>query len=71
MKSPMPDTLRFIDEGTLCLNETYGRLHSFSGPKFKAYLRKTAEEIIDRAVRMVIEDVDRVVFEEETSSVMM
>ena len=69
MKSPMPDTLRFIDEGTLCLNETYGRLHSFSGPKFKAYLRKTAEEIIDRAVRMVIEDVERSIFEEDTSSV--
>ena len=68
MKSPMPDTLRFIDEGTLCLNETYGRLHSFSGPQFKAYLRKTAEEIIDRAVRVVIKDVERCIFE-ETSNV--
>ena len=69
MKSPMPDTLRFVGEGTLCLNETYGGLHSFSGPKFEAYLRKMAEEIINHAVRMVIKDMDRIVFEEETTDV--
>ena len=55
----------------MCPSETYTELRSFSGLGFEAYLRKTAEEIIDRAVRMVIEDVDRAVFEEETSSVTM
>ena len=65
------DVLHIVFKGTLCPNETHGRLRSFSGLDFKAYLRKTAEEIIDRAVRIVIQDVDRVVFEEETSSVTM
>jgi hypothetical protein len=44
-------------------------LRSFSGLGFEAYLRKTAEEIIDRAVHVVIEDVERCFFEEETSNV--
>ena len=57
--------------GTLCPNETHGGLCSFSGLDFEAYLRKTAEEIIYRAVCIVVEDVDRAVFEEETSSVTM
>ena len=69
-KSPTPDILHIVGKGTLCPNETHDGLRSFSGPEFEAYLRKTAEEIIDRAVRMVIEDVDRIVFEEEESSVM-
>jgi hypothetical protein len=56
-------------EGTLCPNETYTELCSFSGLGFEAYLRKTAEEIIDRAVRVVIEDVEHCIFEEETSNV--
>ena len=64
MKFLTLDALHIVCEGTLCPNETHGRLRSFSGPEFEAYLRKTAEEIIDRAVRMVIEDVDRIVFEE-------
>jgi hypothetical protein len=53
------------------LNENYGELRSFTGPAFEAYLRRTAEEIIDRAVRMVIEDMDHTVFEEEVSDVTM
>ena len=57
--------LHIICKGTLCSNETYGGLRSFSGPEFEAYLRRTAEEIIDRAVRMVIEDVERTIFKEE------
>ena len=65
----MLGALHTVLEGTLCPSETYTELRSFSGLGFEAYLRKTAEEIIDRAVRMVIEDVDRAVFEEETSSV--
>ena len=69
MKSLTLGALHIVWEGTLCPNETYGGLRSFSGPEFEAYLRRTAEEIIDRAVRIVIEDVDRAVFEEETSSV--
>ena len=71
MKSLALGALHIVWEGTLCPNETYDGLRSFSGPEFEAYLRRTAEEIIDRAVRMVIEDVDRIVFEEETSSVTM
>ena len=35
------------------------------GHAFEAYLRRTAEEILDCAVRRVIKDVDRIVFEEE------
>ena len=53
MKSPTLGALHIVLEGTLCPNETYGGLRSFSGPEFEAYLRRTAEEIIDRAVRMV------------------
>ena len=65
----MLDAWHIVYEGTLCPNETHGGLRSFSVLDFEAYLRKTAEEIIDRAVRIVIEDVDHAVFEEETSSV--
>ena len=36
---------------------------------FEAFLRRKAEEIIDVAVREVISEVDRMVFEEETSDV--
>ena len=61
--------LHIICKGTLCSNETYGGLRSFSGPEFEEYLWRTAEEIIYRAVRMVIEDVERTIFEEEMSSV--
>ena len=55
----------------MCQNETHGGFRSFSRPKFEAYLRKMAEEIMDLAVRMVIEDMDRIVFEEEISDVTM
>ena len=63
--------LHTVLEGTLCSSETYTELRSFSGLGFKAYLRKTAEEIIDRAVHMVIEDVERSIFEEEMSNVIV
>ena len=53
MKSLMLGALHIVWEGTLCPNETYDGLRSFSGPEFEAYLRRTSEEIIDRAVRMV------------------
>ena len=69
MKSLMLGALHIVWEGTLCPNETYDGLRSFSGPEFEAYLRRTADEIIDRAVRMLIEDVERTIFEEEMSSV--
>ena len=65
------DVLHIICKGTLCPNETHGGLHSFSSSEFEAYLRKMTEEIIDHAIRMVFEDVDRVIFEEETSNVTM
>ena len=68
-KSRTLGVLYIVCEGTLCPNETHGGLRSFSCPEFEAYLRKTADEIIDRAVRMVIEDMDHIVFEEETSDV--
>ena len=42
---------------------------SLAGVDFEAFLRRTAEEIIDVAVREVISEVDRMVFEEETSDV--
>ena len=71
MKPLMLDASHIVYKGTLCPNETHGGLCSFLGLEFEAYLRKTAEEIIDCVVRMVIEDVDRIVFEEETSSVTM
>ena len=44
---------------------------SISGDDFEAFLRRTAEEIMDVAVREVISEVDRMVFEEETSDVTM
>jgi len=46
-------------------------LPSISGDDFEAFLRRTAEEIMDVAVREVISEVDRMVFEEENSSVTM
>jgi len=46
-------------------------LPSISGDDFEAFLRRTAEEIMDVAVREVISEVDRMVFEEENSSVIM
>ena len=60
--------LHTVLEGSLCPSETYTELRSFSGLGFEAYLWKTAEEIIDRAVCVVIEDVERCIFE-ETSNV--
>ena len=39
-------------------------------PRFEAYLRRLAEEILDVAVREVIDELDRVIFEEEESVVM-
>jgi len=41
------------------------------GDNFEAFLRWTAEEIIDVVVREVISEVDRLVFEEEASDVTM
>ena len=36
-----------------------------AGPGFEAYLRRLAEEIMDVAVRNVIDELDRIIFEEE------
>ena len=44
-------------------------LPSISWYDFEAFFRRKAEEIIDVAVREVISEVDRMVFEEETSDV--
>ena len=71
MKFLTPGTLPFAFGEMFYPSEPDGRLRWFSGPAFEAFLRKIAEEIIDRAVRMVIEDVDRIVFEEEVSDVTM
>ena len=46
-------------------------LPSISGDDFEAFLRRTAEEIMDAAVFEVISEVDRMVFEEENSDVTM
>ena len=46
-------------------------LPSISGDDFEAFLRRTAEEIMDVEVREVISEVDRMIFEEETSDVTM
>ena len=42
---------------------------SLAGVDFEAFLRRTAKEIIDVAVREVIADLDRTIFDEETSDV--
>ena len=44
---------------------------SVSGNDFEAFLRWTVEEIIDVAVREIISEVDRLVFEKEASDVTM
>ena len=44
---------------------------SVSGGDIEKFLRRMAEEIIDVAVRDVISEVDRLVFEEEASDVNM
>jgi len=46
-------------------------LASVSGEDFEAFLRWTAEEIIDVAVQEVIFEMDRLVFEQEASDVTM
>jgi len=46
-------------------------LPSVSGDDFEAFLRRTAEEIIDVAVWEIISEVDCLVFEEEASDVTM
>jgi len=42
---------------------------SLAGVEFEAFLRRTSEEIIDVAVCEVISDLDRLIFDEETSDV--
>ena len=42
---------------------------SLAGVEFEAFLRRTVEEIIDVAVREVISDLDRIIFDKETSDV--
>ena len=42
---------------------------SLAGDDFEAFLRRTVREIIDIAVREVISDLDRIIFDEETSDV--
>ena len=44
-------------------------LPSLAGDDFEAFLRRTAREILDIAVRKVISDLDRIIFDEETSDV--
>ena len=44
---------------------------SVSWDDFEAFLRRTAEEIIDVVVREIISEVDHLVFEEEASDVVM
>ena len=41
----------------------------FEGDDFEVFLRRTAEEILDVAVREVISDLDRIIFDEQTSDV--
>ena len=42
---------------------------SLAGVGFEAFLRRTAEEILDCAVRELISEADRIVFEVEASDV--
>ena len=42
---------------------------SLPGVELEAFLRRTAEEIIDVAVHEVISDLDRLIFDEEISDV--
>ena len=44
-------------------------LPSIARDGFEAFLCRTAEEILDRAVHEVISEVDRIIFEEESSDV--
>ena len=44
-------------------------LPSLAGDDFEAFLCRTAGEILDIAVRKVISDMDRIIFEEESSNV--
>ena len=42
---------------------------SLAAVEFEVFLRQTVEEIIDVAVREVISDLDRLIFDEEISDV--
>ena len=44
-------------------------LPSLAGDDFEAFLRRNAEGILDHAVREVISDLDRIIFEEKISNV--
>ena len=58
----------YKEEGAFVQGDWWGP--SFiAGPRFEAYLWSLAEEIIDTAVRDVIDELDRIIFEEEESVV--
>ena len=57
-------TKRFLTKTVL--NVT---MPSLEGDDFETFLHRTAGEIIDVAVREVISDLDRIIFDEETSDV--
>ena len=44
-------------------------LTSLAGEDFEAFLHRIAEEILDHTVREVISELDRIIFDEETSDV--
>ena len=54
----------YKEEGAFVQGD-WGEAYFIAGPKFEAYLRSLAEEIIDVAVRNVIDELDRIIFEEE------
>ena len=58
-----------IAKGFLTKDLLNDGLPLLAGVEFEAFLRRTVEEIIDVAVREVISDLDRLIFDKETSDV--
>ena len=59
----------YKEEGAFVQGDRWEPLF-IAGPRFEAYLRSLAEEILDITVHEVIDELDRIIFEEEESVVM-
>ena len=64
-------TLCIVEKASSTKALVNATLPSIAGDDFEAFLRRTAEEVLDIAVREVISEVDCIVFEEEVSDVTM
>ena len=66
---PTPHEFMYRRKGVFDEEPLNVALPSLAGEDFEAFLRRTAKEILDHMVRDVISELDRIIFDEETSDV--